>query len=162
MTIIGAVDFTDAAAVIARLGARLARRLHDDLLLVHAVEPSATFSGGLLPTAVDVAPAFDAATEALRRLRDDVAALGGKVETRVVIGTPGRAVAEVAKETGATAAQVALAWVLSRDASIATIPGTRSIARLEENCAAQGVALRPEQVQRLESIIGQGVAGARY
>jgi aryl-alcohol dehydrogenase-like predicted oxidoreductase len=71
-------------------------------------------------------------------------------------------VAEVAKETGATAAQVALAWVLSRDASIAAIPGTRSTVRLEENWASQGVALRAEHVQRLESIIGQGVVGARY
>ena len=71
-------------------------------------------------------------------------------------------VAEVAKETGATAAQVALAWVLSRDVAIAAIPGTRSTERLEENWASQGVALRAEHVQRLESIIGQGVVGARY
>jgi aryl-alcohol dehydrogenase-like predicted oxidoreductase len=71
-------------------------------------------------------------------------------------------VAEVAKETGATAAQVALAWLLSRDAAIAAIPGTRSTVRLEENWASQGVALRAEHVQRLESIIGQGVMGARY
>ena len=71
-------------------------------------------------------------------------------------------VAEVAKETRATAAQVALAWVLSRNAAIAAIPGTRSPERLEENWAAQGVALRAENVQRLESLIGQGVVGARY
>jgi aryl-alcohol dehydrogenase-like predicted oxidoreductase len=71
-------------------------------------------------------------------------------------------VAEVAKETGATAAQVALAWVLSRDVAIAAIPGTRSTVRLEENWASQGVTLRAEHVQRLESIIGQGVVGARY
>jgi aryl-alcohol dehydrogenase-like predicted oxidoreductase len=71
-------------------------------------------------------------------------------------------VAEVASEAGATAAQVALAWVLSRDVSIAAIPGTRSTARLEENWASQGVTLRAEHLQRLESIIGQGVVGARY
>jgi aryl-alcohol dehydrogenase-like predicted oxidoreductase len=71
-------------------------------------------------------------------------------------------VAEVAKATGATAAQVALAWLLSRDVAIAAIPGTRSTERLEENWASQGVALRAEHVQRLESIIGQGVMGARY
>jgi aryl-alcohol dehydrogenase-like predicted oxidoreductase len=71
-------------------------------------------------------------------------------------------VAEVAKETGATAAQIALAWVLSRDASIAAIPGTRSTARLEENWASQGVALRAADLQRLESIVGEGVVGARY
>ncbi|MCU0687924.1 MAG: aldo/keto reductase [Polyangiaceae bacterium] len=71
-------------------------------------------------------------------------------------------VAEVARETEATAAQVALAWVLSRDARLAAIPGTRSTERLEENWAAQGVALRAEQLARLESLINQGVAGNRY
>ncbi len=41
-------------------------------------------------------------------------------------------VAEVAKEIGATPAQVALAWLLSREVPIAAIPGTRSTERLEE------------------------------
>jgi aryl-alcohol dehydrogenase-like predicted oxidoreductase len=72
------------------------------------------------------------------------------------------ALAGVAREVGATPAQVALAWVLSRDASIATIPGTRKIERLEENWASQDVTLGPEQSQRLGSILEQGVVGARY
>jgi len=71
-------------------------------------------------------------------------------------------VAQVAKEVGASSAQVALAWVLSRGSSMAAIPGTRSTTRLEENWASHGVTLRPDHVQRLESIIGLGVAGARY
>jgi aryl-alcohol dehydrogenase-like predicted oxidoreductase len=71
-------------------------------------------------------------------------------------------VAEIAKELGATAAQVALAWVLSRDASIAAIPGTRKSERLEENWTSQGVALRAQHVQRLESMVALGVAGNRY
>lgn len=71
-------------------------------------------------------------------------------------------VAEVAKEIAATAAQVALAWVLSRNVPIAAIPGTRSTERLEENWASQDVALRTELLQRLESIIDQGVVGDRY
>jgi aryl-alcohol dehydrogenase-like predicted oxidoreductase len=71
-------------------------------------------------------------------------------------------VAEVAKETGSTAAQVALAWVLSRDVRLAAIPGTRSTERLEENWAAQDMTLRAEQLDRLESLISQGVAGNRY
>jgi aryl-alcohol dehydrogenase-like predicted oxidoreductase len=66
----------------------------------------------------------------------------------------------VAKEVGATPAQVALAWVLSRD--VAAIPGTRRIERLEENWAAQDIALRPEHLKRLESLINQGVVGNRY
>jgi aryl-alcohol dehydrogenase-like predicted oxidoreductase len=71
-------------------------------------------------------------------------------------------VTEVAKEIGATAAQVALAWLLSRDISLAAIPGTRRIERLEENWASQDIALRTEHLGRLESLIGQGVVGDRY
>lgn len=71
-------------------------------------------------------------------------------------------VAEIAKELGATSAQVALAWVLSRSPSLATIPGTRKISRLEENWAAQDLALRPEHLARLDSLLAQGVAGSRY
>lgn len=71
-------------------------------------------------------------------------------------------VAEVAKATDATPAQVALAWILSRDDHLAVIPGTRSTVRLEENWAAQDMTLRAEQLDRLASLINQGVAGNRY
>lgn len=71
-------------------------------------------------------------------------------------------VAEVAADMHATAAQVALAWVLSRDVPIAAIPGTRKVERLEENWAAQAIELRKEQLDRLESIFKEGVAGQRY
>jgi aryl-alcohol dehydrogenase-like predicted oxidoreductase len=70
------------------------------------------------------------------------------------------AVAAIAKEIGATTAQVALAWLLSRE--VAVIPGTRKIERLEENWASQEITLRKEHVDRLGSLIEQGVAGARY
>ncbi len=72
------------------------------------------------------------------------------------------AVADVAKGLGVTSAQVALAWVLSRDEHLATIPGTRSVERLEQNWASQDLALRAEDVARLDALIGQGVSGARY
>lgn len=71
-------------------------------------------------------------------------------------------VADVAKEYDATAAQVALAWVVSRSSRIAAIPGTRSISRLDQNWAAQDLVLRPEHVTRLESLLTDGVAGNRY
>jgi aryl-alcohol dehydrogenase-like predicted oxidoreductase len=71
-------------------------------------------------------------------------------------------VAQVAKELEATPAQVALAWVLSRDVPLAAIPGTRRIERLEENFASQDLTLRTEHLERLASLIHQGVAGARY
>lgn len=71
-------------------------------------------------------------------------------------------VAEIAKEIGVTSAQVALAWLLSREISLAAIPGTRNIARLEENWASQEITLQEEHLNRLESLISQGVVGARY
>ena len=72
------------------------------------------------------------------------------------------AVAEIAKEIGGTPAQTALAWLLSRDPHLAAIPGTRRIERLEENWAAQDITLQPEHLDRLESLIKQGVEGERY
>ncbi len=72
------------------------------------------------------------------------------------------AVAEIAKEIGATTAQVALAWVLSRDVSIAVIPGTRKIERLEANWASQEITLRTDHVERLGALLDQAVVGSRY
>lgn len=72
------------------------------------------------------------------------------------------AVGEVAGELGVTRAQVALAWVLSRSLSVAAIPGTRKIERLEENWASMETALRKEHKDRLDALITQGVAGSRY
>jgi aryl-alcohol dehydrogenase-like predicted oxidoreductase len=71
-------------------------------------------------------------------------------------------VGELAKEINVTPAQVALSWLLSRDIPLATIPGTRKIARLEENWGSQEITLQAGQLERLESIINQDVAGQRY
>ena len=72
------------------------------------------------------------------------------------------AVADIAKELEATPAQIALGWLLSRNGHIAAIPGTRRIERLEENWAAQDIALKKEHLDRLESLIKLGVVGDRY
>lgn len=69
-------------------------------------------------------------------------------------------VAGIAKEVGATPAQVALAWVLGR--GVTAIPGTRKIERLEENWASQELTLKPQYLARLESLLEQGVVGSRY
>jgi aryl-alcohol dehydrogenase-like predicted oxidoreductase len=71
-------------------------------------------------------------------------------------------VTQVASELSATPAQVALAWLLCRDVPLAAIPGTRKIERLEENWAAQDITLRTEHLERLESLVEQGVLGERY
>jgi len=61
-------------------------------------------------------------------------------------------VAEVAAQVGATPAQVALAWLLAQGDTIAPIPGTRRVARVEENTAADAVRLTAEQLARLTSL----------
>jgi len=58
----------------------------------------------------------------------------------------------VATEVGATLAQVALAWLLAQGDDIAPIPGTRRVARVEENTAADGLQLSPEQIERLSNL----------
>jgi aryl-alcohol dehydrogenase-like predicted oxidoreductase len=73
------------------------------------------------------------------------------------------AVAAMAQDKGCTPAQLALAWVLAQGDDMVPIPGTRSIARLEENLGAVQVRLDEADLSRLESITPKGmVAGERY
>jgi aryl-alcohol dehydrogenase-like predicted oxidoreductase len=58
----------------------------------------------------------------------------------------------VASELDSTPAQVALAWLLAQGDDIAPIPGTKRVARVEENTAADAVQLSPEQVDKLTNI----------
>ena len=52
----------------------------------------------------------------------------------------------MATEAGATPAQIALAWLLAQGNDIAPIPGTRRVARVEENTAADGsYSTRPDR-----------------
>jgi aryl-alcohol dehydrogenase-like predicted oxidoreductase len=60
------------------------------------------------------------------------------------LAQPGGALAEVAARHDATAPQVALAWLLGRSEVILPIPGTSSVAHLEENCAAALLELGAE------------------
>jgi pyridoxine 4-dehydrogenase len=57
--------------------------------------------------------------------------------------------ARVAEQAGATPVQVALAWLLARSPVMLPIPGTRSVAHLEENMAAARVELTGEQLDAL-------------
>jgi aryl-alcohol dehydrogenase-like predicted oxidoreductase len=72
---------------------------------------------------------------------------------------------KIAAAHGATAAQVALAWVQQRadvhGLAVVPIPGTRKAARLRENLAATRVVLTDEELAALEPIAGR-VAGDRY
>ena len=62
------------------------------------------------------------------------------------------AIAAVAAKHGAAATQIALAWLLARDERILLIPGTTSIAHLEENVAAGDIVLDAEDLERLEAV----------
>ena len=61
-------------------------------------------------------------------------------------------IARVAANHGVTPSQVALAWLLHRDERILLIPGTASVAHLEENLAAADVALDADDVATLDAV----------
>ena len=57
----------------------------------------------------------------------------------------------IAQERGISIGQLALAWLLAHSSKILPIPGTASVAHLEENVAAAAVHLTAEEVRRLEA-----------
>lgn len=58
----------------------------------------------------------------------------------------------IAAEADATPAQIALAWLLAQGNDIAPIPGTRRVARVEENTATDGIQLSGDQLERLSNL----------
>ncbi|MHB1930193.1 MAG: aldo/keto reductase [Acidimicrobiales bacterium] len=66
------------------------------------------------------------------------------------LARPGGAVDEVVRQTGATPSQVALAWLLERSPAMLPIPGTSSVAHLEENCAAATLQLSGDHFAALD------------
>jgi len=70
-------------------------------------------------------------------------------------------IAGVAAKHGATPSQVALAWLLSLYDDLLLIPGTGSVAHLEENLAAAELALDEEDLAALEGVEQLGSVEAR-
>jgi pyridoxine 4-dehydrogenase len=68
------------------------------------------------------------------------------------LAAAGGALADIGKDLGATATQVALSWLLHRTSNILPIPGTTSIGHLEENVAASKLNLTENQLEQLESV----------
>ena len=69
----------------------------------------------------------------------------------------------IAKEKGCTPAQLSLAWLLAQGPDVIPIPGTKQIARLEENLGALDVQLTPAELDRISAAIPIGAAaGTRY
>ncbi|GLB83274.1 aldo/keto reductase [Mycobacterium kiyosense] len=59
----------------------------------------------------------------------------------------------ISGDVGATPAQVALAWLLAKGSDIAAIPGTKRVARVEENVGADSVHLSAEQLSQLDNLL---------
>jgi aryl-alcohol dehydrogenase-like predicted oxidoreductase len=73
------------------------------------------------------------------------------------------AVQKIAKEIGATPAQVALAWLLAKGEDIVPIPGTKRRAYLEENVAAAALVLDARHIAQLDAAMRpENIAGPRY
>jgi len=73
------------------------------------------------------------------------------------------AVQEVAEQKGATAGQIALAWLLHKGPDIVPIPGTKKRTHLEDNIGAADVSLSVEDMSRLDAALSpENVAGPRY
>ncbi|HEY2095528.1 MAG TPA: aldo/keto reductase [Pseudonocardia sp.] len=69
------------------------------------------------------------------------------------LAKPGGVVHEAAERLGATASQVALAWLLQRSSIMLPIPGTSSVAHLEENLAGAGLKLDLATVNALDDAV---------
>ena len=109
--------------------------------LTGTVDPDASFSEGDIRRTI---PRFTAENRAANQaLVDHVRAL--------------------ADARGATAGQVALAWLLAQRPWVVPIPGTRRLERVEENAAATAVALSADERADLDALAARvGVHGNRY
>jgi pyridoxine 4-dehydrogenase len=67
------------------------------------------------------------------------------------LAKPGGPLAELAEKHGASPSQLALAWLLHRSPVVLPIPGTSSVAHLEDNVAAAGIALSDREYAALEA-----------
>ena len=70
---------------------------------------------------------------------------------------------EIAREKGATPAQLALAWLLAQGEDILPIPGTKRRSYLEENVEALSISLTKDDLARINEAMPPGAAaGSRY
>lgn len=74
---------------------------------------------------------------------------GGNLQANLRIADEVQA---IAAEVGATPAQVAIAWLLAKGEGIVPIPGTKRVARVEENTAADAIELTSAQLDALDNL----------
>jgi aryl-alcohol dehydrogenase-like predicted oxidoreductase len=71
--------------------------------------------------------------------------------------------ARIAKQKGATPAQIALAWLLAQKPWIVPIPGSRKLERLSENIEAVAIELTPDDLGNIDSALSTVmIQGDRY
>lgn len=70
---------------------------------------------------------------------------------------------EIAREARCAPTQLAIAWLLHKAPHVIPIPGTTSIAHLEEDIGAASVSLSPALIEKLDALINdKTVSGPRY
>ena len=70
---------------------------------------------------------------------------------------------ELARDAGCTTSQLALAWLLQTSPCVIPVPGTTSVAHVEENVRAASFALAPALAVQLGALVNPAtVSGARY
>ncbi|MGC2108861.1 MAG: aldo/keto reductase [Candidatus Korobacteraceae bacterium] len=72
------------------------------------------------------------------------------------LAKPGGTLDEIAKRHGAKVSQISLAWLLHRSPVMVPIPGTSSVAHLEENMKAAEIALSGDEMKEIETAARQG------
>ena len=66
------------------------------------------------------------------------------------LSRPGGVLDVMARKTTHTPSQLALAWLLQRSPVMLPIPGTSTVAHLQENCDAGGIRLSADEFSQLE------------
>jgi aryl-alcohol dehydrogenase-like predicted oxidoreductase len=106
-----------------------------------------------------VVPDFDNLAESDTRGRHPRFMGDNFAKNRALVGR----IEGIAHEKGCTPAQLVLAWLLAQGPDVIPIPGTKHIARLEENLGAIKVSLTSADIDRISTAIPIGAAaGTRY
>lgn len=114
------------------------------------VLPWSPLGGGVLTGKYTRADIDDSREAAVSATRKGVMASSGQLSEHAL--KIADVVGAVAKEIGATASQVALAWTISNPAVTAPVMGARTIAQAEDNLGALNVSLSNEQRARLDEV----------
>ncbi len=118
--------------------------------------PFSPLGRGFLTGKIDENTTFDSSDVRSRSPRYTPEA---RKANRVVIDL----LARIGEQKGATPAQIALAWLLAQKPWIVPIPGSRKLARLDENIGAVAVELRPDDLREIESAVStMTIEGDRY